>query len=81
MMARARALLLSVFVMLLTMFLVNCSPYSCRVTFGNSTCTPSGSGLGSGGSGGGGGGGIQVNDQHSNRLPLQVVGQNFQGIH
>src|ERR1017187_10545542 len=53
---RARVLL-SVLVMLATMFLANCSPYSCNVTFGASTCTPSGSGIGGGGNGGGGGGG------------------------
>ena len=53
---RARVLL-SVLVMLATMFLANCSPYSCDVTFGASTCTPSGSGLGGGGGTGGGGGG------------------------
>jgi hypothetical protein len=52
-------MLLSVLALLATLFLANCSPYSCRVTFGNSTCTPSGSGLsgGGGGSGSGGGGG------------------------
>jgi 6-phosphogluconolactonase len=54
---KARALLSLLLVVLATMFLVNCSPYSCRVTFGASTCTPSGSGIGSGGGGGGGGGG------------------------
>jgi len=44
--------------MLAAMSLTNCSPYSCRVTFGSSTCTPSGSGVtGTGGNGGGGGGG------------------------
>lgn len=52
---RARVLL-SLLAALATMFLVNCSPYGCRVTFGSSTCTPSGSGIGSGGGGGGGGG-------------------------
>lgn len=39
------------------LFHTACSPYSCRVTFGSSTCTPSGSGLGTGGTGGTGGGG------------------------
>jgi len=52
MMIRAR-LLLTVLLILATMFLANCSPYSCRVTFGSSTCTPSGSGIGGGGGGGG----------------------------
>jgi 6-phosphogluconolactonase len=49
--------LVGIFVMLGTLLLSNCSPYGCRVTFGSSTCTPSGSGLGTGGSGGSGGGG------------------------
>ncbi|HLV89395.1 MAG TPA: hypothetical protein VKV39_20590 [Candidatus Sulfotelmatobacter sp.] len=45
-------------VMLATLLLSNCSPYGCKVTFGSSTCTPSGgSGFGGSGSGGGGGGG------------------------
>jgi 6-phosphogluconolactonase (cycloisomerase 2 family) len=39
------------------LLLSNCSPYGCNVTFGSSTCTPSGSGLGSGGGTGGGTGG------------------------
>src|SRR4051794_36413505 len=60
-MVRVRALLLSLLVTLLTMFLVNCSPYSCRVTFGDSTCNASGGGLGTGGGGGGGGGGGTIN--------------------
>jgi Lactonase, 7-bladed beta-propeller len=49
--------LVGIFVMLGTLLLSNCSPYGCRVTFGSSTCTPSGSGLGTGGSGSGGSGG------------------------
>lgn len=49
--------LVGIFIMLGTLLLSNCSPYGCRVTFGSSTCTPSGSGLGTGGSGSGGGGG------------------------
>jgi hypothetical protein len=55
--------LLSLLVMLATMLLAGCNgSYGCRVTFGASTCTPSGSqgigsGSGGGGSGGGGGGG------------------------
>lgn len=53
--------LVGIFIMLGTLLLSNCSPYSCRVTFGSSTCTPSSSGLGSSGTGtgssGGGGGG------------------------
>jgi hypothetical protein len=48
--------LLILLVMLATASLVNCSPYSCGVTFGSSTCTPSGSGIGGGGGGGGVGG-------------------------
>jgi 6-phosphogluconolactonase (cycloisomerase 2 family) len=40
------------------LLLTSCAgSYGCRVTFGSSTCTPSGSGLGSGGGTGGGGGG------------------------
>jgi hypothetical protein len=40
------------------MFLSGCKEsYGCQVTFGASSCTPSGSGLGGGGNGGGGGGG------------------------
>lgn len=54
---KARALL-SLLAMLAMVFLVNCGgSYSCSVTFGASSCTPSGSGLGSGGTGSGGGGG------------------------
>ncbi len=51
--------LLSLLVLLATLFLANCGGhYFCNVTFGSSTCNPSGSGSGpSGGSGGGGGGG------------------------
>jgi len=58
--------LLSLLVMLTTLLLANCGgSYGCNVTFGSSTCTPSGSGVGSsssgsggtGGTGGGGGGG------------------------
>lgn len=50
--------LLALLAVLAMMFLVNCGgSYGCRVTFGSSTCTPSGSGIGGGGSGGGGGGG------------------------
>jgi len=51
---------LSWLVVLATMFLANCGgSYTCNVTFGASTCTPSGGGPGSsgGGTGGGGGGG------------------------
>jgi len=44
-------------VMAASMSLVNCSPYSCNVTFGSTACTPSGSGLGGGGGGVGGTGG------------------------
>jgi hypothetical protein len=50
-------LLVGLLVMLGTLLLSDCSPYGCRVTFGNSTCSSSGSGFGSGGSGSGGGGG------------------------
>jgi hypothetical protein len=54
---RGRALL-SVLVMLATMFLASCKGgYVCQETFGASTCTPSGTGITSGGGGGGGGGG------------------------
>ena len=54
---RARVLL-GLLTLLATMFLVNCGgSYNCQVTFGSSSCTPSGSGLGSGGGSGGGGGG------------------------
>jgi len=52
--------LIGLLAVLAMMFLVNCGgSYGCRVTFGSSTCTPSGSGIGgsSGGGGGGGGGG------------------------
>lgn len=50
--------ILSMLVLLAMMFLTGCGGhYFCNVTFGSSTCTPSGSGLGSGGGGGGGGGG------------------------
>ncbi len=50
--------LIGIFLMLGTLLLSNCGgSYGCRVTFGSSTCTPSGSGFGGGGSGGGGGGG------------------------
>jgi len=48
--------LISLLVMLTTLVLANCGgSYGCNVTFGSSTCTPSGSGLGSGTSSGGGG--------------------------
>jgi 6-phosphogluconolactonase (cycloisomerase 2 family) len=50
-------MLLSLLVMLATLFLANCSPYGCRVTFGSSTCTSTGTGIGTTGGGGGGGGG------------------------
>jgi DNA-binding beta-propeller fold protein YncE len=54
----ARALLSLLLVVLATMFLAGCSEsYGCKVTFGSSSCTPSGSGLGGGGGTGGGGGG------------------------
>jgi len=50
--------LIGIFIMLGTLLLSNCGgSYGCRVTFGSSSCTPSGSGLGGGGSSGGGGGG------------------------
>src|SRR5580698_461472 len=54
--------LLNLFIMLVMllamMVLTGCSgSYGCRVTFGNSTCTPSGTGFGGGGGGGGRGGG------------------------
>jgi 6-phosphogluconolactonase (cycloisomerase 2 family) len=50
--------LLSLLVLAATLLLANCNgSYGCRVTFGSSTCTPSGSGIGSGGGGGTGGGG------------------------
>src|SRR5271155_5594047 len=53
----ARALLSLLLVVLATMFLAGCGgSYNCQVTFGSSTCTPSGSGFGGGGGGGGGGG-------------------------
>jgi len=52
----ARALLSLLLVVLATMFLAGCGgSYNCQVTFGSSTCTPSGSGFGGGGGGGGGG--------------------------
>jgi hypothetical protein len=54
--------LVGIFIMLGTLLLSNCSPYSCRVTFGSSTCTPSGSGIGTGtGTGPTGGGGGSSN--------------------
>jgi hypothetical protein len=44
--------LLSLLVMLATLVLANCAgSYGCRVTFGSSTCAPSGSGIGGGGTG------------------------------
>jgi hypothetical protein len=50
--------LLGLLLMLATLLLMSCGgSYGCRVTFGSSTCTPSGSGIGSGGGGGGGGSG------------------------
>jgi 6-phosphogluconolactonase len=50
--------LLSVLVALALMFLAACGgSYNCAVTFGSSSCTPSGSGFGGGGTGGTGGGG------------------------
>ncbi|MFZ0950754.1 MAG: hypothetical protein WAN17_00735 [Candidatus Sulfotelmatobacter sp.] len=50
--------LLSLLVALALMFLAGCGgSYDCAVTFGSSSCTPSGSGLGGGGGTGGGGGG------------------------
>ncbi len=49
--------LVGILIMLGTLLLSNCNSYGCRVTFGSSTCTPSGSGLGSGSSSSGGGGG------------------------
>jgi 6-phosphogluconolactonase (cycloisomerase 2 family) len=49
--------LLSLLVMLATLFLANCSPYGCRVTFGSSACSSSGTGISTGGGTGGGGGG------------------------
>jgi hypothetical protein len=58
----ARALLGLLLVVLASMFLSGCKEsYGCQVTFGASSCTPSGGGLGggggTGGTGGGGGGG------------------------
>ncbi len=45
----ARALLSLLLVVLATMFLAGCGgSYNCQVTFGSSTCTPSGSGFGGG---------------------------------
>jgi 6-phosphogluconolactonase (cycloisomerase 2 family) len=78
---RARVLL-SVLVMLATMFLVNCSPYSCNVTFGASTCTPSGSGIsggGNGGGGGGGGGGTTISAANATALVYFVSGTSVDG--
>ncbi|MFY9683839.1 MAG: hypothetical protein WA416_14485 [Candidatus Sulfotelmatobacter sp.] len=50
--------LLSLLMALALMFLAACGgSYNCAVTFGSSSCTPSGSGLGGGSGGGGGGGG------------------------
>jgi hypothetical protein len=50
--------LLSVLVALALMFLAGCGgSYNCAVTFGSSSCTPTGSGFGGGGTGGTGGGG------------------------
>ncbi len=50
--------LLSVLVALALMFLAACGgSYNCAVTFGSSSCTPTGSGFGGGGTGGTGGGG------------------------
>ncbi len=49
---------LSLLVALALMFLAACGgSYNCAVTFGSSSCTPSGSGFGGGSGGGGGGGG------------------------
>jgi 6-phosphogluconolactonase (cycloisomerase 2 family) len=50
--------LLSALALLAMMFLAACGGgYNCQVTFGSSTCTPSGGGVTLGGGGGGGGGG------------------------
>jgi len=50
--------LLSLLVALALMLMAGCGgSYGCRVTFGSSSCTPSGSGITTGGGGGGGGGG------------------------
>jgi hypothetical protein len=54
----ARALLGLLLVVLASMFLSACKEsYGCQVTFGASSCTPSGGGIGGGGGGTGGGGG------------------------
>ncbi len=54
----ARALLGLLLAVLASMFLSGCNEsYGCRVTFGASSCTPSGGGIGGGGGNGGGGGG------------------------
>jgi hypothetical protein len=50
---RVRVLLSSV-VVLTTMWLVGCGHYVCGITFGSSTCTPSGGGISQGGNGAGG---------------------------
>lgn len=53
-----RALLGLLLLVLASMFLSGCKEsYGCQVTFGASSCTPSGGGLGGGGGNGGGGGG------------------------
>jgi 6-phosphogluconolactonase len=50
--------LMSILAILAAISLTGCAgSYGCRVTFGSSTCTPSGSGSGGGGGTGGGGGG------------------------
>jgi hypothetical protein len=55
---KVRALLGLLLVVLASMFLSGCKEsYGCQVTFGASSCTPSGGGLGGGGGNGGGGGG------------------------
>jgi 6-phosphogluconolactonase (cycloisomerase 2 family) len=57
-MTKTMRVLLSLLAVLATMSLANCGAgYSCGVTFGGSSCTPSGTGLGSGGGGTGGTGG------------------------
>jgi len=51
-MAMKVRLLLSLVLLLITMWLDGCGHYTCGVTFGNSSCTPSGGGISQGGGGG-----------------------------
>ena len=67
--------LIGIFVMLGTLLLSNCSPYGCRVTFGDSTCNGSGgSTFGGGGNGGGGGGGGGGNNGNAAAFVFESFG-------